>query len=428
MIKRFVDSRQFRRLQYIKQLGATDYAGWPQTSYSRFDHSLGVSRLARKMASHLKRTQPELSITDRDVNCVEIAGLCHDLGHGPWSHLWDGLFMPSVLKGSRWSHEEGSEMMFDAIIEEERIPLPKEDQQFIKALISGDPSRTPREKGFFFDIVANRRNGFDVDKYDYIRRDNHLIGSHTTSLSLLSLIESSRVIDSQICYNADIASYIYNLAISRFRLHKEVYNNVISKAVNYMIIDGLSKADRVMNIAQRVFNAEEYLTLTDDIMPQIEATTDPRLSESRAILRRIHDKNQHYECILNEVVDLGQWKIFAKYVTGQRILEASRRLAPADSRELEFLKGSDVIVDFSLVHHGMKEDNPMKFVAFYSAENNNVWLKLDQTHYSSSPLPSNFAEVLLSVYSKSRAASKLLEAGCHDVLQNIEANIATANV
>jgi hypothetical protein len=57
----------------------------------------GVAYLARSMATHLQKSQPELKITDRDIECVEIAGLCHDLGHGPWSHVWDGLFMPQAM-------------------------------------------------------------------------------------------------------------------------------------------------------------------------------------------------------------------------------------------------------------------------------------------------------------------------------------------
>ena len=49
------------------------------------------------MTEHLQKSQPELDITDRDVRCVMLAGLCHDLGHGPWSHVWDSMFIPRAL-------------------------------------------------------------------------------------------------------------------------------------------------------------------------------------------------------------------------------------------------------------------------------------------------------------------------------------------
>jgi hypothetical protein len=88
--------------------------------------------------------------------------------------------------GKQWKHEDASEMMFDDLIAKNNIDLPENDIQFIKALIAGDPSSClyafrgyhhfypsshdisrdsdPPEKPFLFDIVANKRNGIDVDK------------------------------------------------------------------------------------------------------------------------------------------------------------------------------------------------------------------------------------------------------------------------
>lgn len=76
------DSRQFQRLRRLKQLGLT-YMVFPGASHNRFEHSLGVAHLAQKFATHLYNVQrAELEIERRDLRLVELAGLCHDLGHG----------------------------------------------------------------------------------------------------------------------------------------------------------------------------------------------------------------------------------------------------------------------------------------------------------------------------------------------------------
>jgi len=86
--------------------------------HDRFEHSLGVAHLAEKMARSLKDKQPQLKITEKDIICVKLAGLCHDLGHGPFSHVYDGAFKERVNPTSNWTHEQGSLMMIDQVLKE----------------------------------------------------------------------------------------------------------------------------------------------------------------------------------------------------------------------------------------------------------------------------------------------------------------------
>ncbi|TRY75984.1 hypothetical protein DNTS_010892 [Danionella cerebrum] len=144
LLLRFIDTPQFQRLRHIKQLGGT-YLVFPGASHNRFEHSVGVGYLAGCLGMALRDRQPELCITKQDVLCVQIAGLCHDLGHGPFSHMFDGLFIPKARPGKKWKHEMASVQMFDHLVQENALEpvmlqhglrLP-DDLTFIKEQIAG---------------------------------------------------------------------------------------------------------------------------------------------------------------------------------------------------------------------------------------------------------------------------------------------------
>src|ERR1044071_6573828 len=99
---KIINTEEFQRLKYIKQLGSCQFI-YPSATHTRFDHSIGVYHLTGKILQILRSIypnklyyMPDLSETPIKLNdfCVElikIGGLCHDIGHGPFSHLFDDI-------------------------------------------------------------------------------------------------------------------------------------------------------------------------------------------------------------------------------------------------------------------------------------------------------------------------------------------------
>ncbi|KAL3120766.1 hypothetical protein niasHT_008058 [Heterodera trifolii] len=189
-INLIIDTPEFQRLRRVTQLGVSNLV-YPSGDHSRFSHSLGVYHLARLMVAHLSGIQPALGITPNDQLCVSIAALIHDLGHGPFSHMFESKFLRE-MGVKDFEHEEMSRKVFKFMLEKNDGWLKKKldeyleesDYEFIDELInppkdmmSNDQwtlrGRT-REKSVLYQIVSEPTAGLDVDKIDYLLRDSLL--------------------------------------------------------------------------------------------------------------------------------------------------------------------------------------------------------------------------------------------------------------
>lgn len=88
VMRALIDTPHFQRLRRLKQLGTTDLV-YPCANHSRFEHSLGVAKLAERMCKRIKEEQPQLPCSPKDMLCIKLAGMLHDIGHGPFSHVYE---------------------------------------------------------------------------------------------------------------------------------------------------------------------------------------------------------------------------------------------------------------------------------------------------------------------------------------------------
>ena len=319
---KIIDTPQFQRLRDISQLGGVYYV-FAGASSNRFEHCLGVAHLAKVFVNYLQENQPELNITEQDALCIELAGLCHDIGHGPFSHLYDGRFIPlmkkqKTLDGGKaihsdeheFYHEHASIGILDILIQENNLlPIFREhgldegDIQFVKELILGDKKEAPHGfewkgrgvKTFLYDIVANKRNGIDVDKFDYFARDCHVLGL-TKSFDALRLMRFARVFaverfysdkgtnfsQYEICFHVKEAWNIFELFHTRYALHKRAYQHRVSHAIELMIVEAFQLADpyilipgkdnNLCTMSQCPNDLHAYWKLGEYLLRQIENT------------------------------------------------------------------------------------------------------------------------------------------------------------
>uniref|UniRef100_A0A803L0I6 HD domain-containing protein n=1 Tax=Chenopodium quinoa TaxID=63459 RepID=A0A803L0I6_CHEQI len=322
----------------------------------------------------------ELGIEPFDVQSVKIAGLLHDVGHGPFSHMFESGFLPNVLGGAKWSHEDMSDRLVDYIVDEHHIEM--EDGMLKKV-------KRVKEKRFLYDIVANGRNGIDVDKFDYIVRDSRACGLGC-SFQFERLLQTMRVMDDEICYRAKEYLTVHKLFNTRADLHRTVYTHAKVKAVELMVVDALLKANDYLQIASKIHDPAEFWKLDDTIIKRIETDPYPELKESRDLILRIRRRDLYQFC--NEFTVPRDDLEHFKEVTAKDII--CSQVSGGVTLQEDDVAVSNIKIDLT-----QGKNNPLKSIKFfqdYDVDQN--FTISDQS--ISQLLPSCCLDRIVRVYSK----------------------------
>lgn len=295
-----VDSAPFQRLRRIKQLGFVDYV-YPGAQHSRFSHSLGSYFLANKVIQHLNSHK---KIIDDDIKrLILTAALLHDIGHGPFSHIFEEVLKDKNLKQSISSHEDwGWKIIEETNIKEILLEKGKIKIQRLKEIFN--KTYTPK---IAFSIISSQ---FDVDRLDYLMRDSVMTGCRYARIDLEWIIRNLVAVapDKSLPDNLDIAidgsrgiSAIDQYLLGRFHNYKHIVYHKTVRAAEMMfkriLTLGLSlksEQESLINNAlvkialKEPLTVEDYLSLDDNIvMTQIKHWADKSKNE---ILKDLCDR------------------------------------------------------------------------------------------------------------------------------------------
>ena len=346
-----INTPTFQRLRRLKQLATAQWV-WLGATHTRFEHSISVAYLAGHMATTLHRKQPELAITARQILLVQLAGLLHDVGHGPFSHLFDDIFLTN--KNSPMAHHEQRSVSIVAqLMSDSRFHYGVEEIAFVQSLIA--PSKG--QEGFLYHIVANQVNHLDVDKMEYIKRDARACGLSMGGFDTdtMRIINAARVIDGHICYHKKVYEDIYNLFQTRYRLHTTVYRHSSVVAIYHMVADALRASD--LPLEESINNMNHFLMFDDGILDQLRHGD----TAASAIVRRI-DQRQLYKV----AVTCKRSQPWETLPTVPELIDAfsDKEVQAQDGKPP--LTEKDLIVDCCCVGFiGKADGHPMDSIRFY---------------------------------------------------------------
>ncbi|MGZ0746626.1 HD domain-containing protein [Haloparvum sp. AD34] len=265
LVDRIVDTRAFQRMRYVRQLSATHLV-YPGANHTRFEHSLGVYHLGRTVFENL-REEPyftrntDAKELDEIQRTLECACLLHDIGHPPFSHLAE-RFLDTEELYDRLDDRGLVDEFVDAGIGE--APLRESSaHELLGCLIVLREFRKP-----LWDLGANpyevcaymlgyslvfERGGpwqfglgaqllsspIDVDRLDYITRDNQMTGADVLSFDTHRMVDAYTAHPTEgLALSEKALSVIGNYLEGRIALymwvtqhHKSVYANVLLRAM-----------------------------------------------------------------------------------------------------------------------------------------------------------------------------------------------------
>jgi len=214
----FIDTPEFQRLRFVKQCGHVHYV-YQSAVHTRFEHSLGVMHLAKKMVKALRAQGA--NIDNRTCDLIQLAGLMHDIGHVAYSHFFDKFLeaTPGYVSKIPRHHEERSITFLKQINDREKA-LSDTEVQFVTDAIRGDAHN---ENAYLYEVVCNKKCGLDVDKMDYLFRDAYHTGMHGFQSDYI--IRNVRIADGHIAFSAKTEVDVKDLFDTRYRMYANVYRH-----------------------------------------------------------------------------------------------------------------------------------------------------------------------------------------------------------
>jgi HD superfamily phosphohydrolase len=247
--KEIIDSYPMQRLRRLRQLAGSEYV-YPGANHTRFEHCVGVMYLAGKVVEN-----PNVSriVNDEEADLARVAALLHDVGHGPFSHVFEQLLIKNLDK----THEDITSWIVEKSELADKIAKMGCKPEEVARLAVGKLHMPGRA---FLDQVIS--SAVDVDKQDFIVRDTFHTGAEYGFIDVFRLIHALDVLDENFAVELGALSALESFIIARIESFKSIYFHRVGRAAQIMLAIAMEKANAELGLT-RFKTPEDYLAMDD---------------------------------------------------------------------------------------------------------------------------------------------------------------------
>lgn len=282
---RVIDSPIFQRLRRIRQLSGA-HLTYPGAQHTRFEHSLGVMHIASQAGEAL---EDKGFLNSDQIVQLRLAALLHDIGHGPFSHLFE-----EVIQQKKISHEDYGKLLIKKTEIGDVLSKDGFDKNKLTDLAFGNSS-----KQFMNEIISG---ALSADMMDYLLRDGYFIGAEHAKIDYKRITHSLEVYKQKLALERSSLYSFESMMHSRYQMFKAVYFHKTVRAAEVMLLESLRLADDELGFTS--VDVDNYTKLTDDYVLQKLMSLSSQnhyLARARKFAEAYQDRNL-IKCVYERIL------------------------------------------------------------------------------------------------------------------------------